>query len=134
MSLSYIIIKCRTFHLISLDLISIFNSRYILWLTSSLRLLFIIIYYIYTCWRSFGLFNFQVTVSTTCYIHWICFVFSYIDKNGSLWIKLPYDTVVIRFMFFLKSISIYPFGIMEYYYLNTKILAFHPYWTYPWMI
>ena len=35
---------------------------------------------------------------------------------------------------FLRSISIYPFGIMGYYYLNTKILAFHPYWTYPWML
>ena len=42
MSLGYISIKCRAFHVISLDLISIFNSSYKLWLTSSLRLLFII--------------------------------------------------------------------------------------------
>ena len=121
----------------------IFTFRSILWLTPSSRLLYI--YFIYTCWRSFGLFNSQVTFNIICYNYWIyLFDVALISYSYSFYVDFKkkmdnyesnYHTIRVLFESCISEISQHiPFCIMEYYYLEKKIVAFHLYWTYPWMI
>ena len=122
----------------------IFVFRNILWLTSLLRLLYIL--YL-TCWGSFCLFNSQVTfVSFVIIIGFVCFLLyqscyalQVIVSLLNLIIWIITNRIIIRSgcyldHVFLRLVSIYRFGIMEYYYLEKKIVAFHLYWTYPWLV